>query len=64
MLTAEWQRSTRCAADSPQCVEVRQARGLVQIRDSKDPIGAPLSVTREEWRDFVDGIRAGEFDLT
>ena len=63
MLSTEWQRSTRCSADSPQCVEVRQARGLVQIRDSNDPIGAPLNITRRDWEIFLDGVRDGEFDL-
>jgi hypothetical protein len=45
-------------------VEVRQARGDVQIRDSRDPIGAPPTVSREDWSVFVAGVKAGEFDLT
>ena len=50
------------------CVEVANIRaegdpGLVGVlvRDSKNPAREPLVFTAEEWRDFVQGVKAGEF---
>lgn len=36
--------------------------GVVAVRDSKDPGGPKLLFTREEWKAFVGGLKAGEFD--
>lgn len=36
--------------------------GVVAVRDSKDPDGPKLLFTRDEWKAFVGGVRAGEFD--
>jgi Domain of unknown function (DUF397) len=35
---------------------------MVAIRDSKDPKGAVLRYTPEEWDAFLDGAKKGEFD--
>jgi hypothetical protein len=32
------------------------------VRDSKEPTGPILTFAAREWRAFVDGVRAGEFD--
>jgi hypothetical protein len=45
------------------CVEVAMRDGLVGVRDSKDAAGALLIFTRHEWTVFVEGVKAGEFDL-
>lgn len=46
------------------CVEVRLlADGTVGLRDSKDTSKPPHVFTATEWRAFVAGVRAGEFDL-
>lgn len=48
------------------CVEVAVCNcteGEVLVRDSKNLDQAPLSFTRDEWRVFCDGVRAGEFDV-
>jgi hypothetical protein len=37
--------------------------GIVAIRDSKNPAGPALLITPEEWTAFIDGTKAGEFDL-
>ena len=64
-----WIKSSYCKTDSPMCVEVNGLdRGRVMVRDSKDPgIGfgneIVFSFTREEWQSFIDGVKAGEFDL-
>lgn len=54
-----WRRSSFCA--SGECVEVTERDGLVLLRNSKDP-GVVLQYTGAEWRSFLGGIRAGEFD--
>ena len=75
----DWKRSSRCAADSPQCVEVAWQSasdcvsgdcveaslrdGMVRVRDSKDPDGPMLTFTPAEWEAFLAGAKAGEFDL-
>lgn len=57
-----WRRASRC--DSGSCVEVALVRGGAAVRDSKQPEGAPyIMFAAGAWRDFLDGIRAGEFDL-
>jgi hypothetical protein len=38
--------------------------GQVLARDSKDPDGPVLVFSNSEWTRFLDGVRAGEFDLT
>jgi hypothetical protein len=36
----------------------------VNVRDSKNPTGPLLRFTADEWQAFLDGVQAGEFDLT
>lgn len=46
------------------CVEVRLLTdGTVGLRDSKDVAKPPHVFTEHEWRAFIAGARAGEFDL-
>jgi hypothetical protein len=46
------------------CVEVsRPVANQVLVRDTKDRTKAPHSYTDQEWRAFIDGAKAGEFDL-
>lgn len=54
-------KSSQSAATS--CVEVAACSCHVRVRDSKDPTGPVLTFTRDEWAAFIDGARAGEFDL-
>ncbi|MDI6103494.1 DUF397 domain-containing protein [Actinoplanes sp. NEAU-A12] len=61
---AVWHKSTRSGGNGGDCVEVAgNLPGIVAIRDTKDPGGATLVFTREEWGVFLAGVRAGEFDL-
>ena len=57
-----WIKSSYCAADKPQCVEVRLSPGSswVRVRDSKNP-DDELLFTQGEWSAFVAGVKAGEF---
>jgi Domain of unknown function (DUF397) len=59
-----WRKSSHSGNGGSDCVEVASNRpGLVAVRDSKDQIGPTLSFTPDEWRAFVAGAKAGEFDL-
>lgn len=44
------------------CVEVATIEGMVAVRDSKNPHRPPHFYTREEFRYFLEGAKAGEFD--
>jgi hypothetical protein len=45
------------------CVEVASLPdGDIGVRDSKDPHGAVLRFTSDEWHAFLGGVRNGEFD--
>jgi hypothetical protein len=57
-----WRTASRCANGN--CVQVATLpSGQVLVRDSKNPAGMPLVFTPEEWRDFLAGVRDGEFDF-
>ncbi|MEI6057922.1 MAG: DUF397 domain-containing protein [bacterium] len=44
------------------CVQIaRKSRG-VAVRDSKDPTKTTLFFNHDEWKAFLAGARAGEFD--
>jgi Domain of unknown function (DUF397) len=61
---AVWHKSTRSGGNGGDCVEVAgNLPGIVALRDTKDPDGTILVFTRAEWAAFIDGVRAGEFDL-
>lgn len=51
------------AATKPAYIEVNFAAAGILCRDSKDPDAPVLRFTTEEWNAFVDGVKAGEFDL-
>jgi hypothetical protein len=61
--TGEWRRSGACTGADSTCVEVAVGADEVAVRDSKDAVGPALRFTAAEWRAFLDGVRAGEFDL-
>ena len=57
-----WRVSSWCAGNGD-CVAVGQLRtGHVLVRDTKDPDGPRLRFSAGEWRAFLAGVRAGEFD--
>jgi hypothetical protein len=61
---APWRRSSRSANGGGNCVEVALGPGEVRIRDSKSVEAIELVVDRESWSDFVDAVKAGDFDRT
>ena len=55
-----WRRTSFCGGG--ECVEVAKHDQMILVRDSKDPGQVPLRYTRDEFRAFADGIKAGELD--
>jgi Domain of unknown function (DUF397) len=61
---AVWQKSSYSGGNGGQCVEVaRNLRGVVAVRDSKDPAGPRLVCAASEWRAFIARARLGGFGL-
>jgi hypothetical protein len=58
--SAVWRKSTFSGTNG--CVEVAFVQGQVAVRDSKQRGGPVLVFTAHEWRAFLSGVRAGEFD--
>jgi hypothetical protein len=57
-----WVKSSLSYANGA-CVEVADLPdGRVGVRHSKDPSGPVLGFTSAEWRAFLAGAQAGEFD--
>jgi uncharacterized protein DUF397 len=55
---AEWRKSSYSSQDG-NCVEVaRNLPELVAVRDSEEPDGVKLMVSRETWRAFLQALRA------
>jgi hypothetical protein len=59
-----WRKSTFSGPNGGNCVEVAQtADGMMLVRDTKEHGHGPVHrYTAAEWRAFVVGVRAGEFD--
>ncbi|MFF8814177.1 DUF397 domain-containing protein [Streptomyces pactum] len=56
----EWQISSYCQAGNS-CVGLRRAGDRVQLRESDQP-GEIITTTPEKLRDFIRGVKSGEFD--
>ena len=53
----------RSACGGGNCVEVAFEGGHVRVRDGKRGDESPiLTFTNEEWRVFVESVKAGRFD--
>jgi hypothetical protein len=67
-----WHQSTRFESNKfgqPNVVEVAfvpldEKTQVIVVRDGTQPNGPTLVYTTTEWDAFVDGAKAGEFDLT
>ncbi|MFJ7996759.1 DUF397 domain-containing protein [Streptomyces sp. NPDC096310] len=66
-VTAHWVKSSYSDASGGQCVEFSRgfapalAGGIVPVRDSKAPEGAPLVFPAEVFASFVGAVQAGTF---
>jgi len=56
---AVWRKSARSNGSGGACVEVADnLPGIVAVRDSKNPDGPALIVSRDEWASFITRLRA------
>jgi hypothetical protein len=62
---AQWRKSSRSGGNGGTCVEVaRNVRGVVAVRDSKDPDGPKLVTSSATWQAFVASVKAGPTGLS
>jgi hypothetical protein len=54
-----WQKGRPC--DGGACVEIAVADGQVLVRSSVNP-GLLISLSRDEWQEFLASAREGWFD--
>jgi hypothetical protein len=61
---AWWRKSSYSTANGGSCVEVaRGLRGMVAVRDSKNPGAPALPVSPRAWRTLTDQVKTGALDL-
>ena len=54
-----WRRSSYSGNGGGNCVEVAtDMRGVVAVRDSKNPDGPVLILTKDEWASFITRVRS------
>ncbi|WP_339156032.1 DUF397 domain-containing protein [Actinomadura luteofluorescens] len=51
-----WRKSTHSGSNAAECVELAGAVGVVAVRDSKDPDGPVLLLTRAALRTAVQSV--------
>jgi hypothetical protein len=56
-----WIKASR-SGNSGNCVEMRRAGGLVEVRDSKDRSGPVLHFAGEEFTAWIEAAKQGELD--
>lgn len=60
----EWTKSSFSnGSGGNNCVEVMAAESGIWTRHSRNPYSSQVRFTRAEWEAFVQGVKAGEFDL-
>ena len=59
---ALWRKSTYSGGNGS-CVEIADLGAAAAVRDSKDRNGPKLIFAADEWRRFVDSIKAGKHSL-
>lgn len=52
-----WRKSSRSGSNGGACVELADARGRVAVRDSKDPGGPMILVSRKALREAIRNAR-------
>ncbi|WP_141584641.1 DUF397 domain-containing protein [Actinomadura sp. WMMA1423] len=54
---ATWRKATRSNDSGANCVEVGSVPGVVALRDSKDPHGPVLVLSRSNFRRFTEALK-------
>ncbi|WP_242884871.1 DUF397 domain-containing protein [Actinomadura litoris] len=55
---ATWRKASRSNESGDACVEVAGVAEVVAVRDSKDPGGPKLILSRSEFRRFADRLKS------
>jgi Domain of unknown function (DUF397) len=55
----KWRMASRC--DGGQCVEIGILGDSVLIRDSANRDGERLTLSCDEWQEFIAGVKDGDF---
>ncbi|WP_083950871.1 DUF397 domain-containing protein [Actinomadura rubrobrunea] len=58
-----WRKASRSTGSGEDCVEVARMRVGVAVRDSKNPSGPKLTLSRQEFARFAESVRRGRYDL-
>lgn len=59
-----WRKASRSLSNGEQCVEVARTESCrVAARDSKNPAGPILEYQHQDWRRFIEQVKAGHHDL-
>jgi Domain of unknown function (DUF397) len=59
-LSRTWAKSSHSDPNGGNCVQARDTRHGVQVRDSKNPDGPVLAFTRAQWLAFATAIKNGK----
>lgn len=54
---ATWRKSSRSSGNGGNCIEVADLSSGIGVRDSKDPEGPKLVISRDEFASLVAGLR-------
>ena len=56
---AQWRKASKSSSNGGNCVEVaRNLPRIVAVRDSKNPHGPVLTISRDDWADFITSLRS------
>ncbi|MFB4312058.1 DUF397 domain-containing protein [Actinomadura sp. GTD37] len=58
VMGARWRKASRSTVENDNCVEVAGFSDAVAFRDSKDPDGPKLAVSRHEFRQLAQALKA------
>ncbi len=57
-----WRKSTYSGPNDENCVEVAPlVKGMLAVRDSKNPDGTALTFTSKEWAAFITSIKSTRY---
>lgn len=56
--SVRWRKSSLSGTNGGQCVEVGSTPGRLALRDSKDPDGGMLALSRDGFRDVLAAVKA------